>query len=42
MNAPTSRGEALGRSAEDNSPPWAEISGGGADEFANGYDAGGN
>jgi hypothetical protein len=28
-NAPTSRGEALGQSAEDDSPPWAEISGGG-------------
>jgi hypothetical protein len=42
MNALTSRGEALGRSAKDNSPPWAEISGGGVDEFANGCGGGGN
>jgi hypothetical protein len=42
MNAPMSRDEALGRSAEDNSPPWAEISDGGADEFANGCGGDGN
>jgi hypothetical protein len=31
--APTSHGKALGRCAEDDSPPWVEIFGGGPGEI---------